>query len=67
MLVVHGIWAYGALRVWAEDSGAQRGLSWLSFLGRLGVGAILADDMGLGKTVQLLALLSAERIRGGSC
>ena len=35
----------------------QRGLSWLSFLGRLGVGAILADDMGLGKTVQLLALL----------
>jgi superfamily II DNA or RNA helicase len=44
----------------------QRGLSWLSFLGRLGVGAVLADDMGLGKTVQLLALLSAERIRGGS-
>ena len=34
----------------------QRGLSWLSFLGRLGVGAILADDMGLGKTVQLLSL-----------
>jgi SNF2 family DNA or RNA helicase len=44
----------------------QRGLSWLSFLGRLGVGAILADDMGLGKTVQLLALLWAEQIRGGS-
>ncbi len=21
MLVVHGIWAYGALQVWAEDSG----------------------------------------------
>jgi SNF2 family DNA or RNA helicase len=37
----------------------QRGLSWLSFLGRVGVGAILADDMGLGKTVQLLALLSS--------
>ncbi|HET6191442.1 MAG TPA: SNF2-related protein [Trebonia sp.] len=36
----------------------QRGLSWLSFLGRLGVGAILADDMGLGKTVQILSLLS---------
>ena len=32
----------------------RRGLSWLSFLGRLGIGAILADDMGLGKTVQLL-------------
>jgi SNF2 family DNA or RNA helicase len=39
----------------------QRGLSWLSFLGRLGVGAILADDMGLGKTVQLLSLLSYGR------
>jgi SNF2 family DNA or RNA helicase len=40
----------------------QRGLSWLSFLGRLGVGAVLADDMGLGKTVQLLSLLWAERV-----
>ena len=38
----------------------QRGLSWLSFLGGLGVGAILADDMGLGKTVQLLSLIWAE-------
>jgi SNF2 family DNA or RNA helicase len=35
----------------------QRGLSWLSFLGGLGIGAVLADDMGLGKTVQILALL----------
>jgi len=34
----------------------QRGLAWLSFLGDLGLGAVLADDMGLGKTVQLLAL-----------
>ena len=41
----------------------QRGLSWLSFLGRLGVGAILADDMGLGKTVQLLSLLWADRAK----
>ena len=41
----------------------QRGLSWLSFLGGLGVGAILADDMGLGKTVQLLSLLWAERTK----
>jgi SNF2 family DNA or RNA helicase len=40
----------------------QRGLSWLSFLGRLGVGAILADDMGLGKTVQLLSMLWADRV-----
>jgi SNF2 family DNA or RNA helicase len=41
----------------------QRGLSWLSFLGGLGVGAILADDMGLGKTVQLLSLMWAERTK----
>ena len=41
----------------------QRGLSWLSFLGRLGIGAVLADDMGLGKTVQLLSLLWADRAK----
>jgi hypothetical protein len=35
----------------------RRGLGWLRFLGRLGVGACLADDMGLGKTIQMLALL----------
>ena len=35
-----------------------RGLAWLDFLGRAGIGGILADDMGLGKTVQLLALLA---------
>ena len=39
----------------------RRGVSWLAFLDRRGVGACLADDMGLGKTVQLLALLLAER------
>jgi hypothetical protein len=44
----------------------RRGLSWLSFLGRLGVGAVLADDMGLGKTVQLLSLLWAERLNHGT-
>jgi SNF2 family DNA or RNA helicase len=38
----------------------ERGLAWLSFLGKLGVGAVLADDMGLGKTVQLLALVSGD-------
>ncbi len=43
----------------------QRGLSWLSFLGRVGVGAILADDMGLGKTVQLLSLMCSEKRDGG--
>ncbi|EHB56131.1 SNF2-related protein [Mycolicibacterium rhodesiae JS60] len=39
----------------------QRGLSWLTFLSTLGLGACLADDMGLGKTVQLLALECSER------
>ncbi|WP_447006042.1 DEAD/DEAH box helicase [Saccharothrix isguenensis] len=42
----------------------QRGLAWLAFLDRLGLGACLADDMGLGKTVQLLALEAHNR-RGG--
>ena len=41
-----------------------RGLAWLDFLGRAGLGGILADDMGLGKTVQLLALLAYERRHG---
>jgi hypothetical protein len=39
----------------------RRGLAWLAFLDRLGLGACLADDMGLGKTVQLLALLLHAR------
>jgi SNF2 family DNA or RNA helicase len=34
-----------------------RGLSWLSFLHRWGLGACLADDMGLGKTIQAIALI----------
>lgn len=34
-----------------------RGLDWLTFLTRYGLGACLADDMGLGKTLQLLALI----------
>jgi SNF2 family DNA or RNA helicase len=38
-----------------------RGLAWLAFHDRLGLGACLADDMGLGKTAQLLALLEHER------
>ncbi|MFV1963792.1 MAG: DEAD/DEAH box helicase [Pirellulaceae bacterium] len=33
------------------------GVSWLSLLSHLGLGACLADDMGLGKTIQVLALL----------
>lgn len=34
-----------------------RGVSWLAFLQRWGLGACLADDMGLGKTPQLIGLL----------
>ncbi|MEU4802882.1 SNF2-related protein [Actinosynnema sp. NPDC023587] len=41
-----------------------RGLAWLVFLDRLGLGACLADDMGLGKTVQLLALEAHNRQHG---
>ncbi|SNT57088.1 intein C-terminal splicing region/intein N-terminal splicing region [Asanoa hainanensis] len=36
----------GTLRPYQE-----RGLSWLDFLSRLGIGGILADDMGLGKCI----------------
>jgi SNF2 family DNA or RNA helicase len=49
----------GTLRPYQE-----RGLSWLNFLSRLGLGGILADDMGLGKTAQTLSLLLAERVEG---
>ncbi|MDH6060772.1 DEAD/DEAH box helicase [Chrysosporum bergii ANA360D] len=35
----------------------QRGVAWLAFLERWGLGACLADDMGLGKTIQLIAFL----------
>ncbi|ALG84060.1 DEAD/DEAH box helicase [Gordonia phthalatica] len=42
----------------------QRGLEWLSALGGIGAGGVLADDMGLGKTVQVIALLTANRERG---
>jgi non-specific serine/threonine protein kinase len=36
----------------------ERGISWLNFMKRLGLGACLADDMGLGKTIQVIALLN---------
>ena len=42
----------------------KRGLSWLSFLNRFGLGACLADDMGLGKTIQVIALLLQGRNDG---
>jgi SNF2 family DNA or RNA helicase len=35
----------------------ERGVAWLSFLGRLGLGCVLADDMGLGKTAETLCLV----------
>ena len=38
----------------------ERGVGWLAFLGRLGLGACLADDMGLGKTAQLIATMLAD-------
>lgn len=38
-----------------------RGLSWLAFMDRLGIGSCLADDMGLGKTVQLISLLLCDQ------
>ena len=41
-----------------------RGLAWLDFLGRAGIGGVLADDMGLGKTVQLLALFAHQPNQG---
>jgi superfamily II DNA or RNA helicase len=49
----------GTLRPYQE-----RGLAWLSFLGALGLGGILADDMGLGKTIQLLSLIAAQPSAG---
>jgi SNF2 family DNA or RNA helicase len=42
----------GTLRPYQE-----RGVGWLAFLERWGLGACLADDMGLGKTPQLIAFL----------
>ena len=42
----------------------RRGLGWLVYLRRLGLGACLADDMGLGKTVQAIAMLLHERQNG---
>jgi non-specific serine/threonine protein kinase len=39
----------------------QKGVSWLYFMKKLGLGACLADDMGLGKTIQVIALLNYIR------
>jgi non-specific serine/threonine protein kinase len=42
----------------------RKGVQWLWWLNRLGLGGCLADDMGLGKTVQLLGLLSLAKREG---
>jgi superfamily II DNA or RNA helicase len=41
----------------------KEGVSWLSLLSGLGLGACLADDMGLGKTIQILSLLLVQKER----
>jgi len=38
-----------------------KGMEWLWFCARAGLGACLADDMGLGKTVQVLAALQRKK------
>ncbi len=43
-----------------------RGMQWMAYLDRLGLGACLADDMGLGKTIQFIALLLHERAAAGA-
>jgi hypothetical protein len=40
----------------------KRGVDWLHFLKRAGLGALLADDMGLGKTIQALAVLEGRSL-----
>ncbi len=44
----------------------HEGVSWLSLLSGLGLGACLADDMGLGKTIQILSLLILKRRQMGT-
>ena len=40
----------------------REGVSWLVFLRRAGLGALLADDMGLGKTIQALCAVSGRTL-----
>lgn len=44
----------------------KAGYNWLMFLNEFRLGGCLADDMGLGKTVQTLAMLQAEKEKGGT-
>ena len=41
-----------------------RGVGWMRFLERWGLGACLADDMGLGKTIQTIAFLLSLKAEG---
>jgi SNF2 family DNA or RNA helicase len=41
------------------------GFKWLKTLSNYKMGGILADDMGLGKTIQVLTLLTSEKIEKG--
>ena len=41
----------------------RQGVTWLSTMLDLGLGALLADDMGLGKTVQVIALILSLKRR----
>ena len=43
-----------------------RGVSWMAFLRRFGLGACLADDMGLGKTLETITFLLDQRERMGA-
>ncbi len=49
----------GALREYQK-----RGVAWLAYLERLGLGPCLADDMGLGKTLQVIACLLGDKAAG---
>lgn len=42
----------------------SRGINWLHFLARNGLGGILADEMGLGKTLQTLVYLQFRKTNG---
>ncbi|HEY5944582.1 MAG TPA: SNF2-related protein, partial [Kofleriaceae bacterium] len=40
----------------------QRGVDWLTFCRKAGLGCVLADDMGLGKTIQALAVMDKKTL-----
>lgn len=40
----------------------RHGVDWMSYLGSLGLGALLADDMGLGKTLQTICVLKPRSL-----